>query len=162
MSELTDLRSFVDAQRATLLRQVAGLDAAQLAQPLPPSTMTLGGMLKHLAYVEDFWLGVVLLDQPPTPPFEAVDWRTDRDWDWRTAADDSPEELLRMHADAVGRSDAVLAAVTDPEARAARGHRRTGEAPTVRWILLHLVEEYARHLGHADLIRESIDGATGL
>ena len=73
MGELSDLRAFLDAQRDTLRRQVAGLDAAQLAQRLAPSTMTLGGMLKHLAYVEDFWLHVILLDQPPTPPFGAAD-----------------------------------------------------------------------------------------
>lgn len=161
-AELRELRAFLDAQRATLRRQVAGLDAARLAQRLAPSTMTLGGMLKHLAYVEDFWLGMILRDQPPTPPFEAVDWAKDRDWDWRTAADDSPAQLHELFEDAVARSDAALDAVTDPEQRAARGRRRTSEPPTVRWLLLHLVEEYARHCGHADLIRESIDGATDL
>ncbi len=161
MSELADLRAFLDAQRDTLRRQVAGLDAAQLAQRHGPSTMTLGGMLKHLAYVEDFWLHVILLDQPPTPPFDAVDWTRDRDWDWRSAADDSPEELHRLFEDAIAASDAALDAVAGPEARAARGRRRTSEPPTVRWLLLHMVEEYARHCGHADLIRESIDGATG-
>lgn len=162
MSELADLRAFLDAQRATLRRQVAGLDAAQLAHRLEPSTMTLGGMLKHLAYVEDFWLHVILLDEAPTPPFGAVDWSKDRDWDWRTAVEDSPAELHRLFEDAVARSDAALDAVVDPEARAARGRRRTSTPPTVRWLLLHMVEEYARHCGHADLIRESIDGATGL
>lgn len=162
MSELTELRAFLDAQRATLRRQVAGLDAEQLAQRLAPSTMTLGGMLKHLAYVEDFWLHVILLDEPPTPPFEAVDWARDRDWDWDSAADDSPAELHRLFEEAVARSDAALDAVAGPEARAARGRRRTSTPPTVRWLLLHMVEEYARHCGHADLIRESIDGTTGL
>ncbi len=161
MSELSDLRGFLDAQRATLRRQVAGLDAAQLDQRLAPSTMTLGGMLKHLAYVEDFWLHVILLDQPPTPPFEAVDWARNRDWDWNSAVDDTPEELRALFEDAVARSDAALDAVAGPEARAARGRRRTAE-PTVRWLLLHMVEEYARHCGHADLLRENVDGATGL
>lgn len=162
MGELSDLRAFLDAQRDTLRRQVAGLDAAQLAQRLAPSTMTLGGMLKHFAYVEDFWLHVILLDQPPTPPFGAVDWARNRDWDWDSAAADSPEELHRLFEDAVAASDAALDAVDGPEARAARGRRRTSEPPTVRWLLLHMIEEYARHCGHADLIRESIDGATGL
>lgn len=161
-AELRELRSFLDAQRDTLRRLVAGLGADQLRHRLEPSTMTLGGMLKHLAYVEDFWLHVILLDQPPTPPFESVDWRTDRDWDWRTAADDGPEELHRLFERSVARSDAALDGVGGPESRAARGRRRTSAPPTVRWLLLHMVEEYARHCGHADLIRESIDGATGL
>lgn len=161
MTELTDLRAFLDAQRATLLRQVAGLDADQLRRTLAPSTMTLGGMLKHLAYVEDFWFVVTLRGSEPSPPWDTVDWQADGDWDWHSAASDTPDDLLALHAEAVARSEAVLADVTDVETRAVRS-RHGAEPPTVRWILLHMVEEYARHCGHADLLRESVDGATGL
>ena len=163
MSELTDLRSFVDAQRATLLRQVAGLDAAQLAQPLPPSTMTLGGMLKHLAYVEDLWCSRSLHGRDPEPPWDTVDWKADPDWDWHSAAEDTPEQLNALWQDTVARSRSLVAeAVGDGGLeRLALRTWPDGRAPSLRWILCHLIEEYARHNGHADLIRESVDGLTG-
>ncbi|WP_418063842.1 DinB family protein [Pimelobacter simplex] len=160
--ERTMLRAFLDSQRATLVRQTDGLDAVQLGQALPPTSMTLGGMLKHLAYVEDWWFGVTLAGAPPTPPFEKVDWRRNRDWDWTSAADDEPDELRELLRAAIRRSDAILDGVTDLDALAARRQRRTGAGISVRWILLHMVEEYARHLGHADLLREAVDGTTGL
>ena len=92
-----------------------------------------------------------------------MDWDADPDWEWHSAAEDSPEELRAIWEDAVARSRAVVT-----EALASGGldqlARRTwpdGSAPSLRWILLHMIEEYARHNGHADLIRESVDGETG-
>jgi hypothetical protein len=92
-----------------------------------------------------------------------VDWTADPDWDWESAADDSPEELFALWRDAVESSRALVA-----DALAGGGldqpAKRTwpdGRAPSLRWILIHMIEEYARHNGHADLIRESVDGATG-
>ncbi|WP_418058103.1 DinB family protein [Pimelobacter simplex] len=160
--EATMLRAFLDDQRATLVRQTDGLDAEQLGRRVPPTTMTLGGMLKHLAYVEDWWFGVTLAGAPPHPPFEQVDWRHNRDWDWTSAADDDPAALRRLLREAIVRSDAILDGVTDLDAFAARRHRRGGAGISVRWILIHMIEEYARHCGHADLLREAIDGTTGL
>ena len=72
-----------------------GLDQSRSAQPCAPPTMTLGGLLKHLALVEASWFSDVLLGEPLIPPFDAVDWDADRDWEWHSAAEDTPEELRR-------------------------------------------------------------------
>src|SRR5215510_14631743 len=87
------LRGYLDYQRATFAWKCQGLDAAGLAATVGISTMTLGGMMKHLALVEDWWFSVRLLGSEPEPPWDAIDWDADPDWEWRTAADDSPEEL---------------------------------------------------------------------
>jgi uncharacterized damage-inducible protein DinB len=128
-----------------------------------PSSMTLGGMLKHLAYVEDSWLSVRLHGQDRQPPWDTVDWRADPDWDWHSAAHDTPEQLRELWQDAVDRSRVLVAeALADGGLdRLARRPWSDGRSPSLRWILLHLVEEYARHNGHADLLRESVDGRTG-
>ena len=92
-----------------------------------------------------------------------VDWEADRDWEWHTAADDTPDELCALFDEAGGRSDAIIGeALADGglDALSGRGQAQ-GEAFSLRWILVHMIEEYARHNGHADLIRESIDGVTG-
>ncbi|WP_141014273.1 DinB family protein [Nocardioides sambongensis] len=159
--ETTMLRAFLDYHRATLLRQAEGLDAEQLGRSLPPSTMTLGGMLKHLAFVEDWWFNVTLLGDEPAPPWDTVDWEADGDWDWHSAAHDTPDGLRTLLAGAIARSEEILGDRPDLERVAVR--HRPGRSPvTLRWILVHMIEEYARHCGHADLIRESVDGATDL
>ena len=85
------LRAWLDYHRDTLRWKVDGLTQEQLAQPLPPSSMTLGGMMKHLALVESNWFEVVLAGgETMMPPFDAVDWDADRDWDWHSAAADTP------------------------------------------------------------------------
>jgi hypothetical protein len=91
-----------------------------------------------------------------------VDWDADPDWEWRTAADDSPEELYAMWADAVERSRAAVAeALTDGGLDRSTQPWPDGRAPSLRRMLVDLIEEYARHVGHADLIRESVDGRVG-
>ena len=158
------LLGFVNFHRRTLLAKAEGLDAAQLATRLAPSTMTLGGLLHHLAYVEDVWCSVVLHGNLPAEPWASADWDADRDWEWTVAATLAPDELRERFADAVDRSDELVAEVLSSrglDAVAARRDRHSGEEISLRWILVHLVEEYARHNGHADLIRESIDGLTG-
>src|SRR5690349_22804848 len=87
------LVGFLDWHRQTLQVKTAGLDAAQLGQRLEPSTMTLGGMLKHLAYVEDWWFNQVFAGNETHEPWTSVDWDADEDWDWNSATHDSPEEL---------------------------------------------------------------------
>jgi uncharacterized damage-inducible protein DinB len=163
--EPTMLRAFLDYHRDTLRWKVDGLTQQQLAQTLEPSSMTLGGMVKHLALVESNWFEVVLLGaEAEMPPFDTVDWDADNDWDWHSAAHDSPEELMALFDDALARADKAI-----DEALAKSGLDTPSVRPTragdrhfsLRWILLHMIEEYARHNGHADLIRESIDGETG-
>ena len=159
--ERTMLLAFLESHRDTLRVKTQDLDAAGLAATLPPSTLTLGGLLKHLALVEDWWFGVNLVGTPDMPPFDAVDWDADPDWEFRTAADDSPEELRELFERAVAASDANLAGIGDVDQIIHRRHPKTGEGLSARWVILHMIEEYARHNGHADLIRESIDGETG-
>jgi hypothetical protein len=159
--EMTLLRGFLAYHRDTLRTKTEGLDAAALAAVLPPSDMTLGGMLKHVALNEDWWFSCILLGAEHAEPWVSVDWDADVDWDWHSAVDDTPEHLHALFDDFTARSDAIIARVGDLDAVSARPSRRTGELFTLRWILLHMIEEYARHNGHADLIRQSIDGVTG-
>ena len=154
------LYAFLDYQRATLGRKTSGLDAEQLARTLPPSTMTLAGMIKHLALVEDYWFSYVFAGNEDAPVFRDVDWDADPDWEWHSAIADEPAALRALHDGTVVHSRAVVAG-EDLGAVSVRANRRTGEKFSLRWIVLHMIEEYARHNGHADLIRESIDGQRG-
>lgn len=161
--EAATLLGFLDFLRATLEWKCSGLDAAGLRATVGASTMTLGGILKHLALVEDDWFGEVLAGGDTRPPWDAVDWAADRDWEWRTAAEDSPEELRTLWRGAVERSRSLTAQALadgglDQLATSPDPGRPT---PSLRWILVHMVEEYARHDGHADLLRESVDGQVG-
>ena len=161
--ETATLLGFLDYQRATLAWKCSGLDAAGLRATVAPSTMTLGGMVKHLAYVEEWWFSERLHGRDPAPPWDTADWDADPDWDWHSAGEDSPEELLTLWQDAVARSRSLVAeALADSGLeRLARRTWPDGRAPSLRWILCHMIEEYARHNGHADLLRESVDGLTG-
>ena len=157
------LRGALDEHRRTLRRQAEGLTPEQLAQRLAPSTMTLAGMLRHLACVEHWWCWQVLVGEEAQEPWSSVDWDADGDWDWHSAQGMSFDELDAELVAAIERSDRCIDAVlaADPDlGQLARGTAGRGEAPSVRWILVHLVEEYARHCGHADLLREAIDEAT--
>lgn len=160
--EADTLLGFLNFLRSTISRKCAGLDDAALAQTLPPSTMTLGGLLKHLAYVEGEWLVCVFRGESPPDPFD-IDW-ADPDWDWHSAAEDSGEELRALFTRAISRSDAIISeALARDEGLAQLSARSLGSAEkySLRWILVHLIEEYARHCGHADLLREAIDGTVG-
>jgi Protein of unknown function (DUF664) len=161
--EVSTLLGGLDRQRGYLAWKCGNLDAAGLRATLGPSTMTLGGLLKHMALVEDYTFGVKLYGRELGPPWDAVDWDADPDWEWHSAAEDSPGQLLALWQEAVGRSRALVA-----DALAEGGldwlSRRAwpdGRVPSLRRLLMDMVEEYARHVGHADLIRESVDGLTG-
>jgi len=161
--ETATLLGSLDRQRATLAWKCGGLDAAGLRATAAASSITLGGLLKHLANVEDDYFSGRLLGRDPGPPWDAVDWDADPDWDWHSAAEDSPEQLLTLWQDAVARSrSAVTEALADGGLeQLGRYTNSRGESPSLRRILIDLIEEYARHVGHADLIRESVDGLVG-
>lgn len=161
--EASTLVGFLEYQRATLAWKCSGLDAAQLARTAASSTMTLGGLMHHLALVEDTWFGYRLAGAAPSDPWASVDWDADPDWEWHVAADLEPEVIFARWQSTVQRSRVQVADVlaADGLGRLAVRPRSNGEVPSLRWILLHMIEEYARHNGHADLIRESIDGQTG-
>src|SRR3954471_24343438 len=144
------LRSFLTYHRDTLRLKCAGLTQEQLAQQLPPSDMSLGGLMKHLALVESQWFDYFLRDLPIAAPFDTADWEAHPDWEFETARDDSPEELRAPYDETVPRVDGVV-----DEARAnggldtesVRRSPHVGSTFTLRWILVHLIEEYARHNG---------------
>jgi uncharacterized damage-inducible protein DinB len=163
-SELETLLGFLEHHRATLAWKCSGLDATGLAHRLPPSALTLGGLLKHLALVEQAWFRRALHTLPYLPPFDGIDWRADPDWDFESAAADSPEVLLALWrmsvADARERIDDALA-VGGLDFVARGPLERDGETISLRWIVVHMIEEYARHNGHADLLREAVDGQVG-
>ncbi|WP_328587587.1 DinB family protein [Serinibacter arcticus] len=161
--EAETLLGFLDFHRATLAWKTSGLDAAGLAATTAASTLTLGGLLKHLTFVEDFWFGVRLAGREPADPWRTAPWDADPDWDLSSAVDDSPEQLRELWDDAVARSREITAATLADTGldTVERGSYRDGSRVNLRWILVHLVEEYSRHNGHADLLREAVDGLRG-
>ncbi|MCQ2000566.1 DinB family protein [Arthrobacter zhaoxinii] len=160
-TETETLLGSLDRQRATFAWKTGGLDAEALTRTVGASAITLGGLLKHLAGVEDTHFAWRLKGQDPGAPWNAVDWQSDPDWDWRTAADDSPEDLYALWSGAVGRSRKRLAAALDDGGLDQLLPAIEGQAGSLRRMLIDLIEEYARHTGHADLIRESVDGLVG-
>jgi Protein of unknown function (DUF664) len=163
-NETATLLGSLNRQRAILAWKCGGLDATGLRATAAASSITLGGLLKHLALVEDDYFSGRLLGRELGAPWDAVDWDADPDWEWRTAAEDTPEQLMGLWQQAVARSrSAVSEALADGGLdQLARGVTDSrGESPSLRRILIDLIEEYARHAGHADLIRESVDGLVG-
>jgi uncharacterized damage-inducible protein DinB len=160
--ETATLLGSLERQRAYLAWKCGGLDAAGLTATLGTSTITLGGLLKHLALVEDEYFSVRLRGRPPAPPWDRVDWEADADWEWHSAAHDTPEQLVTLWQEAVVRSrSAVTEALADGGLEQPVRHTTWTEPPSLRRLLVDVIEEYARHVGHADLIRESVDGLTG-
>lgn len=162
-SEVDTLVGSLERQRATFAWKCSGVDATGLQETIGASTMTLGGLIKHLTLVEEDYFVRRLLGQPLGAPWDAVDWDSDPNWEWRTAADDSPEWLTSRYADTVARSRNILRDLLASGGldQPARFTWPDGRTPSLRRILIDLVEEYARHTGHADLIRESVDGLVG-
>ncbi|WP_311200550.1 mycothiol transferase [Brevibacterium luteolum] len=128
--------------------------------PLAPSTMTLAGLLTHMAFVEDYWFGHRVAGRPPAAPWDTAPWEDSSDWDWDLAAEIPAAEARALFTDTAARSRGITAGITDLSAPVAAPPRE-GEPWSIRWMLVHMIEEYNRHLGHADLIREHLDGATG-
>jgi len=162
-NEVDTLLGTLERLRRYLAWKCGGLDAAGTRATLGPSTMTLGGLLKHLALVEDDMFSIKLHGRQGCAPWNTVDWDADPDWEWRTAAEDSPAQLMAMWQEAVERSRSLVA-----EALADGGLDRPagftwpdGRTPNLRRLIMDMVEEYGRHVGHADLIRESVDGLVG-
>lgn len=161
--ETSALLGELERVRSYIAWKCGGLDADGLRKTLPPSAITLGGLLKHLALVEETHFARLLFNRGPRPPWDAVDGDANPDWEWDSASEHTPAELMEMWQQAVARSrNVVKEALADGGLdQLGRYVTPSGESPNLRRILLDLIEEYARHVGHADLIRESIDGLTG-
>ena len=162
-TEVDTLLGSLERQRATFAWKVGGLDSSGLQAKIGASAITLGGLVKHLAWVERSYFVWRLLGQDPGEPWNTIDWEADPDWDWRSAADDTPDELYALWQDSVERSRVAVAEAlaTGGVDQPIRYTSAGGRTPSLRRMLIDLIEEYARHVGHADLIRESIDGLVG-
>lgn len=160
--ELDTLLGELERVRGYLGWKCGGLDAAGLRATLGPSTMTLGGLLKHLALTEDHQFSVSLFGQAAAP-WDTADWDADPDWEWHSAAADSPDDLMRLWQDAVARSRSLVAEALADGGLEHPAHIQAsnGQTPTLRRLIVDMIEEYARHVGHADLLRESVDGLVG-
>ncbi len=162
--DTTTLLGALDRQRAYLAWKCDGLDSEGLGKTIASSSITLGGLLKHLALVEDHTFGHKFSGLPLGPPWDSVDFDSDPDWEWRTAAADSPADLMALWKQAVSRSRAIVASALAGGEGFDQPGRTTfpdGRTPTLRRYMIDMIEEYARHVGHADLIRESVDGLVG-
>jgi uncharacterized damage-inducible protein DinB len=153
--ERTTLSSFLDFHRATLAWKCSGLTDAQLRErSLPPSTLSLLGLVRHLAEVERSWFRRVLQGEDAPPIYYSA---ADPDGDLHNVdTADVAEAFAQWEQEcALSRKAVASAASLDVIAE------RRGERYSLRWIMTHMIEEYARHNGHADLLRERIDGLTG-
>jgi hypothetical protein len=163
--ERAAVEAWLEFHRATLLRKCAGLTAEQLGRrSVPPSALSLRGLVRHMTEVETGWFRQVLGGQ-------SVEWvycsedDPDGDFDGVGRDPDEPDTAAAVtrefaaYTAAVGAARA-LAAAHDSLDDVGAGERH-GQLVSLRWIYLHMIEEYARHNGHADLLRETIDGATG-
>jgi uncharacterized damage-inducible protein DinB len=160
-SEVATLLGALDRNRRTFAWKCFGLSAEEMRRTLDPSTVTLAGLVKHVALVEDHYFSLGLGEHMPAP-WADVDFDADPDWEWRSAAEDSPEELRALWEAAAGRSRAAVAAfLTEGGPDTPVTWTDWTEPPNLRRMLVDMIEEYARHTGHADLIRESIDGLVG-
>jgi hypothetical protein len=162
-TEAEHLVGALERLRATFRWKADDLDAAGLNTQVGASSLTLGALLKHLALVEDQTFGPKLSGTPLGAPWDSGDWDTDPDWDFSSAANDTPEQLYELWDSTVERSRAKLdKALSDggPD-QPIHISLPDGTHPSLRRLLCDLIEEYGRHTGHADLIREAIDGRVG-
>jgi hypothetical protein len=162
-TEVEHLVGALNRLRTTFRWKADDLDAAGLRTRIGASSLTLGGLLKHLARAEDEMFCTKLSGKPLGAPWDTADWRTDPDWDFNSAVDDTPEQLYALWDGTVERSRATLdAALADggldqPVHLAWPGGRHA----SLRRLVCDLIEEYGRHTGHADLLREAVDGRVG-
>jgi len=129
-----------------------------MARRLPSSSLTLGGLLYHLALVEESWLEVRFLGRDLPLPWSAVDFEADPEWEFRTGRELDPDAVRQRYLEACERSRRAVAEASGPDQLSARP-AWDGLPFSLRWVLLHLIEETARHIAHADLLREAIDGS---
>jgi len=150
------LGAFLGYYRAALLDRAHGLDAEQLQITLAPSTLSIGRLISHMAWVERLWFQVRFANEAMSDPFATLDWDADSDAEMTLSDGLSVEALHELFDDACGYSDAQVAAAASMD-DLSQGEPED-KTRNLRWIMIHMIEEYARHCGHADLIRESIDG----
>jgi uncharacterized damage-inducible protein DinB len=152
-AEKESLQASLDRHRDVVSWKVSGLSDEQLRRPMTPSGTNLLGLMKHLASVEFGWFCETFGRETEELPFD----ENDPDADLRVSPDESTSDILAFYSRARSASDAVVAA-TELDSL---GTAWFGEQVSLRWVLIHMIEETARHAGHMDILRELIDGATG-
>jgi hypothetical protein len=162
-TEAEHLVGALERLRATFRWKADDLDATGLRARLEPSTLTLGALLKHLAVVEDHVFTARLRGEPIGPPWDSLGWDGTNDWELTSAANDTPEQLYALYDGAVSRSRQRLAkALADGGLdQLAHVSSSDGQHASLRRLVCDLIEEYGRHTGHADLLREAVDGRVG-
>jgi uncharacterized damage-inducible protein DinB len=152
--ERSTLLAFLEWQRETLERKCAGLKPDQLRiRSAEPSTLSLLGLVRHMADVERGWFRRTLAEEEIDDRYSSPE---DRDGDFDNVDTADVDEAFASWHEECERADEIISR----RSLDATGHQRTGREVSMRWILNHLIEEYSRHNGHADLLRERIDGAT--
>ena len=160
----THLLASLERMRATFRWKADGLDAAGLSTRIGASTLTLGGLLRHLAGVERIGVLWKCFGENPGEPWASADWDADPEWEFTSAADLTPLELYAGYDEAVALArERIARALTAPSGLGAAAHisDSKGHQANVRRVIADLVEEYGRHTGHADLLREAVDGRVG-
>ena len=148
------LESWLDFYRVELLARLEGLDEEQAGRRVLGSLTTLHGLVRHLTKVEHIWFVRVLAERDEPTPFG---WPDVRDGDFRLDDSDGLDADITAYLAACAHSREIVA---DLDMDAIRQLPRGDGEVDVRWVLLHMIEEYAQHLGHADIVRELIDGTT--
>lgn len=162
-TEAEHLVAALDRLRTTFRWKADGLDSAGLQVRIGASSLTLGGLLKHLARADAQCFSTKLSGEPLGLPWDAADWDSDPDWDFNSAAEDTPEQLYALWDDTIERSRAKLEAVLADGGLDQLVHLcwPDGRHVSLRRIVCDLIEEYGRHTGQADLLREAVDGLVG-
>ncbi|TDV54888.1 DUF664 domain-containing protein [Actinophytocola oryzae] len=162
-TEVEHLLGALERLRTTFRWKTDDLDAEGLTTRVGASSLTIGGLLKHLAVVEDYTFTVKLAGEPIGGPWRPAEWDDEFEWPFTSAAADTPEQLYGYWDGAVARSRARLAsALADGGLdRPVHVSGPDGRHASLRRLVCDLVEEYGRHTGHADLLRESVDGRVG-
>ena len=160
-NDVDTMLGMLERQRRTFAWKTGGLDAGGLQATIGASSITLGGLIKHMAMVEEDVFQSRMLGRARAAPFDQPDAEV-VDWVWSSAADDTPEQLMAWWMAGVERSRAAMAEILADGGLDRPGGLTFGSVtPTVRRYLADFIEEYARHVGHADLLRESVDGLVG-
>jgi hypothetical protein len=162
-TEAEHLVGALERLRTTFRWKADGLDSAGLQVRIGRSSLTLGGLLKHLARADRQCFSRKLNGERLGPPWDDADWAADPDWDFNSAADDTPEQLYALWDDTIERSRASLrAALADGGLdQLVSLSTPDGRHASLRRIVCDLIEEYGRHTGQADLLREAVDGLVG-
>ncbi len=162
-TEAEHLVGALERLRATFRWKASDLDAAGLQARIGASSLTLGGLLKHLAAGEDYMFTTKLSGESIGAPWEATGWDGTDDWEFTSAAADTPDQLYALWDGAVERSRARLDAALADGGLDQLVHVSSpdGRHASLRRLVCDLIEEYGRHTGHADLLREAVDGLAG-